>query len=286
MEIELQTVTKRYGRTAALQGVSATLRPGGIIGLVGPNGAGKSTLIRQLTTLERPTSGQILLDGTDIVAKPLAMRRVLGYLPQQVPYEPALDARGYLRYLAALRNLPSKAATAQIDSLLVALHLGDVGRKKLADFSGGMRQRVGIAAALLGDPQVIVVDEPTTGLDPVERVGLRNLLSELAQTRLVIVSTHIVSDIEAVAGQLLLLRHGQLVFNGTPGALLTATAGHVWEMPIEPGGTVAPDAALIQTADGLRVRVIAAQQPAAVAEAVAPRLEDACLAVMEGKVDA
>jgi len=216
MTLDIQHITQKYASKTALDDFSLTIESGGVFGLVGPNGAGKSTLMKIIATLLRPTSGQVLLDGINIQKSPSTMRKVLGYLPQDVAVYPNLSAREFLQYAASLKNLSGKAAKQQIDDLLTIFHLTDAGSRRLSDFSGGMRQRVGISAALLGDPQVIVVDEPSVGLDPEERIGLRNLLCDLAQTRIVLLSTHIISDIETTASALAVIQHGKLLFHGTP----------------------------------------------------------------------
>lgn len=289
MELRCEQLTMQFSGKTALDGFSATLNSGGLIGLIGPNGAGKTTLMKVLATLLKPTGGDAKLDGVSIVKKPGQMRSVLGYLPQQVPVYQNLSAKEFLKYMAAAKGLPAGPAEKQIDALLEQLHLGDVGKKPLGGFSGGMRQRVGIAATLLGNPKIIIADEPTTGLDPMERVSLRNLLSELATERIVLLSTHIVSDVEAVASSLLLLKKGRLLYQGGPGGVMEMAAGRVWEYTLPtgqmpPAGTAV--SSLVQTAQGVHVRAVAHAAPVAGAVQVEARLEDACLAVLEGGVSA
>lgn len=287
MQLVCENLSMQYGGKTALDSVSFTLQPGGVTGLIGPNGAGKTTLLRILATLQKPNAGRILLDGVDITKHPGTMRRALGYLPQHVPVYPNFSAREYLRYMAAMKGLPARAAKTQIDGLLESLNLADVGREPLGSFSGGMRQRVGIAAALLGDPHVLIADEPTTGLDPQQRVTLRNLLGALAMQRIVLLSTHIVSDVEAVAGQLLLLRQGRLLYTGAAAGVLQRAEGHVWEYRLPPGQLPAPGvqvSSLVQTTAGVKVRAVAPTAPVQNAVPVPARLEDACLAVLEGGV--
>ena len=225
MQLEIKGVTKKYGDKTALNNFSLNVHSGGVFGLVGPNGAGKSTLMKIIATLICPTSGQILLDGTDIQKRPATMRKVLGYLPQDVAVYPNLTAREFLSYAASLKCLSGRAAKKQIDDLLEIFHLSDTGSRRLSAFSGGMRQRVGIACALLGDPLVVVVDEPSVGLDPEERINLRNLLCDMAQTRIVLLSTHIISDIESTALALAVIQSGQLLFQGTPQDFTGGTGG-------------------------------------------------------------
>lgn len=289
MELQIKDISMKYGSQTVLKHININIHSGGLVGLIGPNGAGKTTLMAILATLIKPFSGDVLLNGTSIVKKPDNMRKLLGYLPQQVPVYPNLSAREFLHYMAAIKGLPRKEAARQIDGLLSQLHLGDTGRKPLGAFSGGMRQRVGIAATLLGNPQVIVVDEPTTGLDPVERITLRNLLSELATTRIVLLSTHIVSDVEAVVSRLILLNQGKFLYEGTPAEILKQADGKVWEYTLPPGQLPAKNervSSLVQTAGGVHVRSVAIDTPAPGASLAEARLEDACLAILEGGVSA
>lgn len=286
MEIIFDHVTMKFGEHAAVKNFSATLNSHGVVGLIGPNGAGKSTLVKMLTTQAKPTEGDILLDGTSIVKQPGSVRAKLGYLPQQIPYYPELTARAYLHYIAAAKRLPRVETGKQIERLLVQLHLDKIHGRRLADYSGGMRQRVAIAASLLGDPQLIVCDEPTVGLDPIERTSLRTLYSQLAQTRLVLMSTHIISDIESVANRILLMRQGQLCFDGTPADAITATQGYVWEVA-SPIGQPLPDIpinAMRQVGEDELIRFVADRAVVTGAEQVTPTLEDASLAILEGLV--
>ncbi len=284
MELACQDVTMRFGKATALSGVNLCLHSGELVGLIGPNGAGKSTLMKLMATLDKPTGGDLTLDGVSLVKKPGPMRRVLGYLPQQVPVYPNLSAKEFLHYMAAMKGLRRAEATRQVAALLQQLHLADAGKKPLGSFSGGMRQRVGIATALLGNPQILIVDEPTTGLDPQERVTLRNLLSELAQQRIVLLSTHIVSDVEAVAGRIMLLQGGHLLYDGSPAGVLAAAAGRVWEYRLPPGQLPPADltvSSLVQTAEGVQVRAVAATPPVQNAREVVATLEDACLVALQ-----
>lgn len=286
MNLEVRSLSMDYGKTQALSDVAFTLRSGGLTGLVGPNGAGKSTLLKILAMLLRPTRGEILLDGRDVRKKPDAMRSVLGYLPQDVPVYGSLNAWEFLSFMASVKRLKSAAAREQIGALMKTLHLSDVGRKPLSGFSGGMRQRVGIACALLGDPRVIIADEPTTGLDPQERVTLRSLLSGLAESRIVLLSTHIVSDVEAVASDLIVLKKGRVLFHGAPEALIAGADGHVWEYTVPdfsriPAGSAVSSA--VQGTAGIRVKTVGARPSAADVRAASPTLEDACLYRMGGE---
>lgn len=281
MKLSIDRVSKRYGaKTLALQDFSLELGPG-ILGLLGPNGAGKTTLMSILATITRPSSGTIRWDGKDLARDPNAIRSVLGYLPQDFGVYPNLNAVEFLEYLAAVKGLAAAAAARRIDELLNLVNLTDVRKRPLGGYSGGMRQRIGIAQALLNDPRLLIVDEPTAGLDPEERVRFRNLLSDLSGDRIVILSTHIVSDVEATATDIALISQGRLVAHAAPEDLLRAVEGKVWEW-------VVPSAELnaarkqhlisntTRRSDGVHVRLLAAQPPAGTT-AAAPNLEDAYL---------
>jgi ABC-type multidrug transport system ATPase subunit len=225
MKLTISNITKKYGATTALSDLSIEIESGGVFGLVGPNGAGKSTLMKILATLIKPSNGTCLLDDTDIGKNPDVMRRILGYLPQDVAVYPNLTAPEFLGYIASLKSIKSSDAKRQINDLLEIFNLAPYRKRRLSDYSGGMRQRVGISAALLGSPQVIIVDEPSVGLDPVERINLRNLLMDMAKDRIVLLSTHIISDIETTATQLALIQKGNLLFHGTPAEFTLQTDG-------------------------------------------------------------
>lgn len=281
VELHLSEVAKTYHHTQAVDGVSLTIGPG-VLGLLGPNGAGKSSLMRILATITRPSSGAVTFDGTDIVARPRPLRQVLGYLPQDFGTHPHLGAREFLRYLAAAKGLTGRSAGDRVDELLELVNLADAAKRPLGTFSTGMRQRVGIAQALLNDPRLLIVDEPTVGLDPEERMRVRNLLGELARDRIVILSTHIVSDIEAIAGDIAILSRGNLRWRGTPEGLLGTARGSVWELTTSPHELPALQergilTRAVRTPQGVRVRLVAPVAPAAHAAPVEPDLEDAYL---------
>jgi len=216
MNLKIVNITKKYAEVQALSDFSLEINSGGVFGLVGPNGAGKSTLMKILATLIKPTSGGVFWNDVNTLKKPNEIRRVLGYLPQDVSVYPNLTAFEFLSYISALKGLKSGEAKRQINDLLEIFHLSEYKKRRLSQYSGGMRQRVGISCALLGDPQVVIVDEPSVGLDPEERINLRNLLCDMAKTRIVLLSTHIISDIETTASQLAVIQKGRLVFSGTP----------------------------------------------------------------------
>jgi ABC-2 type transport system ATP-binding protein len=281
LKLTIDRVSKRYGRnTLALQDFSLELGSG-VLGLLGPNGAGKTTLMSILATITRPTSGTIRWNGTDLASDPNAIRSVLGYLPQDFGVYPNLNAVEFLEYLAAVKGLDSAAARRRIDELLNLVNLMDVRKRPLGGYSGGMRQRIGIAQALLNDPKLLIVDEPTAGLDPEERVRFRNLLSDLSGDRVVILSTHIVSDVEATATDIALISQGKLVAHAAPEDLLRAVEGKVWEWIVPSSElTAARQEYLISNttrrSDGVHVRLLALQPPPGTMP-VAPTLEDAYL---------
>ena len=282
LELALESVGYRYrGGHQAVADVGFTMAPG-IVGLLGPNGAGKSTLMRVLSTLAKASSGRVLWRGEDIAHKPDVLRRELGYLPQDFGVYEALSAREFLAFLAAVKGLPPRSVSTRVDECLEMVGLGDVADRRLGGYSGGMRQRVGIAQALLNDPKLLIVDEPTVGLDPEERVRFRHLLAELAGERLVILSTHIVSDIEASASTLAVMSGGRLRFHGTPEALMAEADGHVWQWTVAAEQLAEARARLRisraqRRAHGVEVRVVGEESPAPDAVPVAPDLEDAYL---------
>ena len=282
MRLSIESVGKQYrGGARALDGFSLELKTG-VLGLLGPNGAGKSTLMRILATVTRPTAGRVTWNGSDIVRSPNPLRAVLGYLPQDFGVYPNLNAVEFLEYIAAAKGLDGRAARRRIDELIDVVNLGEVRRRPLGAFSGGMRQRVGIAQALLNDPQLMIVDEPTAGLDPEERVRFRNLLADLSGERIVILSTHIVSDVESTATDIALISHGRLITHAPPEQLLGTVEGRVWEwvIPSESLGEARHRhlvSATARRADGVHVRVVADAAPGPGARSVAPTLEDAYL---------
>jgi ABC-type multidrug transport system ATPase subunit len=288
MKLTVTDLGKQYRSDLwGLRDFSLEIKPG-ILGLLGPNGAGKSTFMRMLATITKPTDGKILWNEVDIVRSPDTMRAVLGYLPQDFGVYPNLNAVEFLEYMAAIKGLDSAIARKRIDELLQVVNLRDAAKRPLGGYSGGMKQRVGIAQALLNDPQLLIVDEPTVGLDPEERVRFRNLLSDLSGERIVILSTHIVSDVEATATRIALVNKGRLLCESAPEDLLRELEGKVWEW------TVASDdlpalkqnhivSGTIRKSDGVQVRVVSVVPPAAQAHCVSPNLEDAYLYFIGGR---
>lgn len=236
MELSLDHLSKQYGSKIAVDSISAILTPG-VYGLLGANGAGKTTLMRMLCGILEPTSGEVLFNDHEITAMGATYRNMLGYLPQDFGYYPNYTAMEFMLYMAALKGIPRNIAVKRIKKLLTTVDLNHVASKRIRTFSGGMKQRVGIAQALLNNPKVLILDEPTAGLDPKERVRFRNLLSEYAGDKIVILSTHIVSDIEAIADEVLLMKKGRIVQRGTVPELVQKAQGRVWELAVSPRET-------------------------------------------------
>ena len=233
MQLELKDLTKKYGNFTALDRMTITFTPG-IYGILGANGAGKSSMMNLLTDNISRTEGQILFDGTDILKLGKDFRRVLGYMPQQQGFYEHMTAQTFLYYMADLKGIPKKQAAQEIDALLEVTNLSHVRHKKLGGYSGGMKQRVLLAQALLGDPKVVILDEPTAGLDPKERIRIRNFISSMSRNRIILLATHIVSDIESISDQILMMKKGKMVGIGTPGELIESVADKVKEMTCPP----------------------------------------------------
>lgn len=231
MELYIENVSKQFRDITAVDGISLHITPG-VWGLLGANGAGKTTLMRMIAGITKPTSGKILYDGIPINDLKERYSNVFGYLPQEFGFYPEFTVKDYLEYVAVLKGLTEKNSKRKINELLEQLTLSHVRNKKIAKLSGGMKRRVGIAQALLNEPEVLILDEPTSGLDPGERVRFRNLLSEFAHDRIVLVSTHIVSDIEYIATQNAVMKGGRLLAKGTTEELVQLVDGKVWTAQI------------------------------------------------------
>ncbi len=221
MKIELKNLNKTYhGGKSALRGVNLALASPSLVGLVGPNGAGKTTLMKLLTANLLPSGGEILIDGAPLARKEKALKAGLGYLPQEFGLFEDLTTAQFLDYMAALKGIGAKDAKREIDRVIALTHLQEKHRAKIRTLSGGQKQRVGIAQALLGDPKLLIFDEPTVGLDPAERVAFRNLFTDAAKNRLVILSTHIIEDVQSACDRLVVLDGGEILYTGTPESLM------------------------------------------------------------------
>ena len=232
MELRITDLSKTYPNgVRALDGVSLTV-PTGMFGLLGPNGAGKSTLMRTIATLQEPDSGSISLDGIDVLREKDHLRRLLGYLPQEFGVYPRITAEALLRHFAALKGIEPRSLDEVVAGLLHKTNLWDVRKRRLGTFSGGMKQRFGIAQALIGDPRLIIVDEPTAGLDPGERLRFLNLLSEIGENVVVILSTHIVEDVSDLCRRMAVISHGRVLLQGEPASALESLRGKVWSRAV------------------------------------------------------
>ena len=231
MELQLKNLTKKYKEKVAVNHVNTTFTPG-IYGLLGANGAGKSTLMRMICDVLAPTEGEITVNGNRIVSMGEEYRRMLGYLPQNFGYYPDYSALEFMRYIAALKVIPRLSANRQVRQLMELVSLSDVANNKIKTYSGGMKQRLGIAQTLLGNPKILILDEPTAGLDPKERVRFRNIIAEFAKEKIVILSTHIVSDIEYISDYTLLMKNGRLILTGKTQDLALSLEGKVWKIQI------------------------------------------------------
>lgn len=284
MELTLDRLTREFGPKIAVDRVSATLTPG-VYGLLGANGAGKTTLMRMVCGVLRPTSGEVRYDGAPVARMGDEYRALLGYLPQDFGYYPEFTALDFMEYLAALKGLGRRDARDRSLALLERVGLAGEERRRIRTFSGGMRQRLGIAQAVLNDPEVLVLDEPTAGLDPKERVRFRNLIAGFARDKIVLLSTHIVSDVEHIADEILVMRAGSVVLSGPPDALVAEAEGKVWEAAVPAERAEALEAALTvgnvrHAEDGRVLLRYVADEPAVPGSVPAePTLEDLYLYV-------
>lgn len=285
MQITITNVSKIYpGKVKALNALNLTI-PVGMYGLLGPNGAGKTTLMRLLAGILRPTSGQILIGPYDLSRDKdrVEMKRALGYLPQDLGLYPNLTAFEFLDYIGTLKGLTHNAKRkARINELLDIVSLTHAARRKLQGFSGGMKRRIGIAQALLNDPKVIIVDEPTAGLDPEERIRFRNLLVQMGGDRTVLLSTHIVEDIAQTCNHLAVMKQGQIAFQGMVSDLLTAAQGHAWSVTTD-GRPPAGDLTVVSTlhhSQSIDYRVVGNPLPTVEARPVEPGLEEGYIWLM------
>lgn len=281
MEVQFENITKNYGDKQVMKGISLTMGTG-VYGLLGPNGAGKTTLIRILADVLRPTSGRVLYDGKDIHTVGDEYRAKVGYLPQDVSFYGDFTGRDYLEYSAALKGMEKAPAKQQIEELAHSVGLRDDLKRKCAAYSGGMQRRLGIVQALLDDPEILILDEPTSGLDPYERIRFRNIISAYAKDRLVLLSTHIVSDVEHIAAKIMMMEYGNIQHIHTGGECIQMMEGRVWLTEMPAGKLVDyQNRAVISNVkakgDRMEVRVIANAKPTFDAVQAMPTLEDAYL---------
>jgi ABC-2 type transport system ATP-binding protein len=283
--LRIESVSKRFrSGNYGVRDLSLSVK-NGVLGLLGPNGAGKTTLMQMIATVTKPTTGRIFFRDTDVVAKPDELRHRLGYLPQDFGVYDNLTAWEFLSYFAALKGVHAKS---KIQEMLELVNLHQVANRAVGGFSGGMKQRLGIAQALINDPDLVIVDEPTAGLDPEERVRFRNVLSDLGFGRLVILSTHIVSDVESIATEIAIMKEGSLVALATPEELMREAEGSVWQvvLPSETFEALRRTmnvSSAVRKSDGVHARIVSPMRPVPQAVAAEPTLEDAFLFTM--KVD-
>ena len=278
MELSVCNLTKDFGGNRAVDSVSFILSCG-VYGLLGPNGAGKTTLMKMLVDILTPSYGEVCLDGINVHELGASYRDKLGYMPQEIGVYKNFSARKFLKYIAALKGITGKAADKKIEELLDLVGLKDVERKKLGGFSGGMLRRIGIAQTLLNDPQILILDEPTAGLDPQERIRFRNIISELSENRIVVLSTHIISDMEFIAGEVIIMRNGGVLKIDTTDRLLQDVEGKVWSATISHAMfrkiknqyTIGN---IVQKSDGVEIRIIGDKKPDFSCEPIKPILED------------
>ena len=288
MQLTLDRLTKQYGSKIAIDRINATFKPG-IYGLLGANGAGKTTLMRLICDILKPTSGEVTFNGTNIREMGESYRAVIGYLPQDFGYYPNFTAMNFLLYMASLKGLNARYAKKKSLELLEAVNLSEVKNKKIKTFSGGMKQRLGIAQVFLNNPQILILDEPTAGLDPKERVKFRNLINSYAENKIVILSTHIVTDVEYIADEILVIKNGTLLIKGEENAIIQEISGKVWECRVTRQDADRLENHFIvcnsKTENGEAVlRVVSDNKPCNTAVSVSPCLEDLYLYHFHGEV--
>ena len=292
-ELKLMDIEKRYKDKEAVRKINYTF-VNGVYGLLGENGAGKTTLMRLICGILKPTTGNIYCDNIEIASMGAEYRKLLGYLPQDFGYYDEFTAERFLRYMAALKALPKEYADSRIEELLDLVELKNKKKKKLKTFSGGMIRRIGIAQALLNDPEILILDEPTAGLDPKERVRFRKVISSLGKNRIVLLSTHIVSDIDYIADKILIMKNGELIQEGTEKKIIEKVEGHVWKCVVSEKEAERIENLYIvsnmrNSGENVELRIISKKQPVVNAKNVESTLEDAYLyhsQMMEGEKSA
>ncbi|MGV2886839.1 ABC transporter ATP-binding protein [Paenibacillus taichungensis] len=275
----MDNVSKKYRKKLAVQSLSLELTSGGVYGLLGPNGAGKTTLLRMLVDISKPTSGQILLDGQSIEQMGDRYRSILGYMPQRFGFYNRFTAYKFLMYMSSLKGLNVKEAAVRVEETLRMVGLEKQAEHKIRTFSGGMKQRLGIAQALLNDPHILILDEPTTGLDPKERIRFRNIIGELGRNRIVLLSTHIISDLEFSCKEMILMNEGQVLVRNTPTEIIKSLEGKVWkanltEQQLAELTSHFKVSGLSYQSNGIVARILSKEQPVPQAVPETPRLED------------
>ncbi len=285
MELQVEHLCKSYRKKEALKDVNFKLEQG-VYGLLGENGAGKSTLMRILTTVDFPTSGSILYGGKNIAEMDEDYRDLIGYMPQDYSVYPSFTATDFLFYMGTLKGIPDDKLKIKIPEVLEFVNLSDVANKKVKTFSGGMKRRIGIAQAILNDPEILILDEPTAGLDPKERIRFSNILSSMAKEKIILLSTHIVSDIEAIANQLIVILKGKITETGNIEQLVEGVAGKVWEATVgqDMMNTISAERAVIhikQMGKDVQIRFVGDQIPNIECRFVMPTLEDYYIYVNE-----
>lgn len=280
MQLKLTNVTKSYGSNLALNGFTATLEPG-IYALLGPNGSGKSTLMNIITDNLKSDKGEITFDGENTLKMGIRFREMLGFMPQYPGLYPNFTVERFLWYMATLKDMKREEAARQIPEILAAVELDDVLNRKIGALSGGMKQRLCLAQAVLGNPKILILDEPTAGLDPKQRISIRNYISKIALDKIVIIATHVVSDVEYIARDIIMLKKGVIVDNAPPHELISKIVGKVWNVPVRESEVSEMqnryqviNIAVDETLGKAVLRVLSDEQPTDDAKAVTPTLED------------
>lgn len=278
MELMIKSLTKQYGSKLAVDRFSAVFTDG-IYGLLGANGSGKTTLMRMMCAILHPTAGEVMLDDVNIKDLDESYREMLGYLPQNFGYYPDFTAWDFMLYLSSLKGLPKLIAKERCEELLEKVGLYDVRKKKIKTYSGGMRQRLGIAQSLINDPKILILDEPTAGLDPKERAKFRNIISDHSTGKIVLLSTHIVSDVEYIADEIMIMKHGQLSRQDHADHICDSISQFVWNCEVSPDEVQSYSGRFVisnlkHNGDRVELRIVSEQQPCQNAVHVSPNLED------------